>query len=90
MVRFNHHYFDILFVILGIILPTLTAYYLTSRPLLHCFLICYALKHVMIMQIASLLNSAAHVFGDKPYNPKIMATDDSCLAKFSLGEGYHK
>jgi fatty-acid desaturase len=40
--------------------------------------------------MASLLNSAAHMFGEKPYNGKIMATDDSLLAKFSMGEGYHK
>ena len=90
LVYVNHHYFDLLFLLLGMALPTATGHLLTSQPLVDCFLVCYVIKHVMVMQIASLLNSAAHLFGDKPYNPRIMATDDSLMAKFSLGEGYHK
>ena len=90
LVSLNHRYFDLLFLLFGMLLPTATGHLLTHRPLVHCFLVCYVIKHVMVMQIASLLNSAAHLFGDKPYNPRIMATDSSFLAKFSLGEGYHK
>lgn len=90
IVYWNHHLFDLLFIATGICLPTLTGYWLTEHSLFHCFIVCYGLKHVVVTQMASLLNSAAHMFGDKPYNGKIMATDDSLLAKFSLGEGYHK
>lgn len=90
LVRLNHKYFDLWFIAMGIMLPTMTGYLLTGHPILECFLVCYVIKHVMVMQIASLLNSAAHLFGDKPYNPRIMATDDTFMAKFTLGEGYHK
>jgi stearoyl-CoA desaturase (delta-9 desaturase) len=90
LVVINHKYFDLLFIVFGMILPTATGYFLTSAPLVHCFMICYVIKHVMVMQVASLLNSAAHLFGDKPYNHKIMAGDDSLMAKFTLGEGFHK
>ena len=90
IVYWNHHLFDVLFILTGICLPTMTGFLLTDHSLLYCFIVCYGLKHVIVTQMASLLNSAAHMFGDKPYNGKIMATDDSLLAKFSLGEGYHK
>jgi len=90
IVYWNHHLFDLLFVGTGILLPTLTGYWFTDHSLVNCFIVCYGMKHVIVSQMASLLNSAAHMFGDKPYNTKIMATDDSLLAKFSLGEGYHK
>lgn len=90
LVRLNHHYFDLLFILVGVILPTATGYLVTSGSLVDSFVICYAIKHVLVLQVASLLNSYAHLFGDKPYNEKMWARDDSWLAKFTLGEGYHK
>ena len=72
------------------VLPTVTGVLLTGSSWMESFLICYVIKHVLVSQLSSLLNSAAHLFGDKPYNTKIMACDDKVLASFTVGEGYHK
>lgn len=72
------------------VLPTVTGVFLTGSSWMESFLICYVIKHVLVSQLSSLLNSAAHLFGDKPYNTKIMACDDKVLASFTVGEGYHK
>lgn len=90
LVKMNHHYFDLLFLLVGVLLPTVTGVLVTYHSWIDCFLICYTIKHVLVLQVASLLNSYAHLFGDKPYNEKMWARDDSWLAKFTLGEGYHK
>jgi stearoyl-CoA desaturase (delta-9 desaturase) len=36
-----------------------------------------------------LVNSWAHVGGNRPYNPQVSAADNWCVAFFTFGEGYH-
>ncbi|KAI1286057.1 Stearoyl-CoA desaturase 5 [Halotydeus destructor] len=88
IVRFQYDNFELLFVLFGMALPTATGM-LAGGSLWHSFLICYALKHFIIMHLASLINSAAHVFGDKPWNSKILPGDNRVLSWFTAGEGYH-
>lgn len=35
------------------------------------------------------VNSAAHMFGDKPYNPKIAGRESDFVSYAAFGEGYH-
>jgi len=47
------------------------------------------LRMVFFHHITWFINSAAHTFGSKPYDPNITATNSLFLALFTMGEGYH-
>ncbi|KAI1306449.1 Acyl-CoA Delta(11) desaturase [Halotydeus destructor] len=88
LVRFQYDNFELIYITVGVALPTLTGMYFGHDPW-PSFLICYCCKHVIVSQMASLLNSAAHAFGDKPYQVSSKATDNPILSWFVMGEGYH-
>lgn len=81
--------FEALFVLFGILLPTVSGVHLADGSWLDSFLICYALKHFVVSHLSGLLNSAAHVFGDQPYmaRNKTTAGQNRILSWFSVGEG---
>lgn len=41
------------------------------------------------IQSTAFVNSAAHMFGDKPYNSAISSSENSIVAYGCVGEGYH-
>ena len=42
------------------------------------------------LHTAWFVNSAAHIFGDRPYNSKIQPRENVYVAVTAFGEGYHK
>lgn len=88
LVRFQHENYELLFLFFGMIVPTITGMCF-GGTLFNSFTICYAIKHFMGMHYTALINSAAHVFGSKAYNPNILPGDNKMLSFFSHGEGYH-
>jgi len=48
-----------------------------------------ALRYVFVLHMTWLVNSAAHFFGDHPYDPSIWPAENSLVALGSLGEGWH-
>lgn len=41
------------------------------------------------IHLAAFVNSAAHMFGDKPYNDRYTAVQNTLVSLGALGEGYH-
>nr|AER29855.1 acyl-CoA Z6 desaturase [Planotortrix octo] len=48
-----------------------------------------ALRFVLCLNFISLINSAAHTFGNKPYDKSIMPTQNMSVTLATLGEGFH-
>jgi len=48
-----------------------------------------ALKYVLILHITWLVNSAAHMYGYRPYDSNIGPAENFLVAVLSGGEGYH-
>jgi len=88
VVKFQYENFEIIFLVTGMLLPTMAGVWL-GNDLLHSFLVCYCLKHAIASQLASLLNSAAHAFGSQPYHVTSQSTDETILSYFTWGEGFH-
>lgn len=47
------------------------------------------MRAMMIMHMTAFVNSAAHMFGDKPYNDKLASVENPIVSLFAIGEGYH-
>eukprot|EP00903_Cladosiphon_okamuranus_P007812 g7558.t1 len=49
-----------------------------------------ALRYCAVLHCTWLVNSAAHMFGDHPYDHGSWASENSLVSLFSGGEGWHK
>jgi stearoyl-CoA desaturase (Delta-9 desaturase) len=47
------------------------------------------LRYIMVLHFTWCVNSAAHLFGDHPYEPKIFSAENPLVSLGSLGEGWH-
>lgn len=88
VVYWNRKLYVVWYMLLRIIWPLVIPYYFMNIP-----------GHIMIMgnyamYVANLhstwfVNSAAHIFGDRPYNDKIQPRENWAVALFGYNEGFH-
>lgn len=71
----------------SIALPTATHLMLYGGSPVHAFFISYVLRYFCTMHGTLFVNSASHMFGEKPYNDKIASSQNPWVAFGSLGEG---
>ncbi|XP_066998944.1 acyl-CoA Delta-9 desaturase [Anabrus simplex] len=50
---------------------------------------CYFFRMITVLNITWLVNSAAHMYGTRPYNNHIEPVESNIVAFLSLGEGWH-
>eukprot|EP01035_Chromulina_nebulosa_P020510 gene20510-26604_t len=48
-----------------------------------------ALRYIIVLHFTWLVNSAAHFFGDHPYDPKSWPAENPLVSLGALGEGWH-
>ncbi len=53
------------------------------------FWVAGALRYVYVLHCTWLVNSAAHFFGERPYDPNINPAENPLVAVFAVGEGWH-
>lgn len=81
-----HPYFDLL---MCFVLPPLISSYGWNETLINGFLIPGVLRYVITMNCTFLVNSAAHLYGSRPYDNKINPAENRIVAYLSSGEGWH-
>jgi stearoyl-CoA desaturase (delta-9 desaturase) len=47
------------------------------------------LRYVWVLHCTWLVNSAAHIYGDRPYDPSINPSENPFVALAAIGEGWH-
>ncbi|HUM01666.1 MAG TPA: fatty acid desaturase [Thermoanaerobaculia bacterium] len=86
-VMWQHRWYRLIGVGLGLGLPTLVGA-LFGRPI-GGLLWGGFLRVVLVHHTTFLVNSAAHLYGSRPYSTENSARDNWLLAFFTHGEGYH-
>lgn len=71
------------------VVPTLSATYGWSEDWWTAFLILGTARYVAVLNATWLVNSVAHKYGYKPYDPNINPVENFWVALFALGEGWH-
>ncbi|KAI1286024.1 Delta(9)-fatty-acid desaturase fat-6 [Halotydeus destructor] len=89
IVRFQRKYYGPLFVVFGLLLPTAIPVWLWNESWLTSFLSSFVTRLIVSMHGTLLINSAAHMWGDKPYNGNIAPTDNGWVSAITFGAGYH-
>ncbi len=48
-----------------------------------------ALRYCLVLHFTWLVNSAAHLYGDHPYDPTIWPAENPLVSVAAIGEGWH-
>ncbi len=80
-------YYLALMLIMNIALPVAIGYY--HGNIVSSLLLLGFLRLSLSQHFTYLINSAAHMWGKKEYDPSQTACDNSFISLFTFGEGYH-
>jgi len=70
------------------VLPTLMAHFFWNESIVAYYFV-EALRYIFVLHGTWLVNSAAHLYGDHPYDEKINPAENTFVALCSAGEGWH-
>lgn len=89
ILRFQKKYYMMLMPIVCFIVPTLVPVYLWNETWTNSWFVATMFRYTFILNVTWLVNSAAHKWGNKPYDKNINPTQNMTVAMFALGEGFH-
>lgn len=89
IVAFQHKYYLILMPLFCFILPSIIPALCWGETLANGYFISAALRYIFTLHMTWLVNSAAHMFGNKPYDREINPAENKGVAIMALGEGWH-
>jgi len=69
--------------------PTIFGVYICGDSWLNSFLILGILRYVVVLNATWMVNSVAHKYGYKPYDPEINPAENFWVALAAIGEGWH-
>ncbi|XP_058788847.1 acyl-CoA Delta-9 desaturase-like [Phymastichus coffea] len=82
-------YYEVLMPLCCYVLPTVVAVYGWNEGWPNAFFIAGFLRHVCMLHNTFLVNSAAHLYGYKPYDKNILPVQNFTVAIMAVGEGWH-
>ena len=89
IVMFQRKYYYFLAIICSVTIPTVAPWYFWNESPLYAFLVCGAFRYTISLHVTWLVNSAAHLYGAKPYDKTINPTDNWFVSLSTIGEGFH-
>lgn len=89
VVRFQHRYYLPSVLLFCFVVPTMIPYLLWGETLYNSFYICSLLRYVVLLHSTWLVNSAAHMWGRRPYDKNINPSENRGVSFLALGEGFH-
>ncbi|CAK1543945.1 unnamed protein product [Leptosia nina] len=88
MVMFQKKYYVYLYIITAILIPVMVPYYF-GETLKNSILVCYFGRYVYQLNCTWLVNSAAHLYGTRPYDRSIQPVESWFVSFATMGEGWH-
>ncbi|KAI4459385.1 acyl-coa desaturase [Holotrichia oblita] len=88
VVMFQKKYYIILMPLCAFILPTVIPWYFWNEDLLTSWYLCM-LRYAWSLHSTWLVNSAAHIYGMKPYDKHMSPTENKLVSALAIGEGWH-
>ncbi|XP_044743803.1 acyl-CoA Delta-9 desaturase-like [Chrysoperla carnea] len=78
-----------LFMVIAVLMPVLVPFYYWNEQLWVSFLLSFAFRYAFTLNLAFFVNSAAHMWGNKPYDKFINPVENIYVSIAALGEGWH-
>merc|ERR1712055_775878 len=88
LVMFQHRHYLKCFLLACFVFPTLLPHLLWGENLVTAYFVA-VFRYVAVLHFTWLVNSAAHMFGMKPYDKNIGPAENRLVSVLAMGEGYH-
>ncbi|KAL3218369.1 hypothetical protein MRX96_031562 [Rhipicephalus microplus] len=89
VVRFQRRYYFPLMLSLCFILPAVLPWWLWEETLWNAFVVCSLTRYCFTLNMTWLVNSAAHIWGNRPYDRHISPRQNLVTIVGAHGEGFH-
>ncbi|CAG9787313.1 unnamed protein product [Diatraea saccharalis] len=89
MVMLQKKYYYYLYFFIAVLLPVWAAVHFLGEPWLEAFLVVYCARYILQLNGTWLVNSAAHIYGTRPYDKNLQPVESWFVSFISLGEGWH-
>ncbi|CAH0399119.1 unnamed protein product [Chilo suppressalis] len=89
MVMFQKKYYYYLYFLIAIFLPVWPAVQYFGEPWWKALLVVYFARYALQLNGTWLVNSAAHLYGTRPYDKNLQPVESWFVSCISLGEGWH-
>lgn len=89
VVRFQRKHYLPLVAIFCFLIPTLVPMVLFGETWWNAFFIAAILRLVVLLNMTWLVNSAAHMWGNRPYDKHINPSENLLVTLGAIGEGFH-
>ncbi|RWS19196.1 stearoyl-CoA desaturase-like protein, partial [Leptotrombidium deliense] len=89
IVAFQRKHYYPLVLLCCFLIPTLLPYFLWSESVVNAFLIAGLIRWVIQLHAIFLVNSAAHLWGRRPYDKNINPAENFIVSAIVGGEGFH-
>eukprot|EP00697_Spironema_sp_BW2_P008639 gnl/Spiro4/2328_TR1124_c0_g1_i1.p1 gnl/Spiro4/2328_TR1124_c0_g1~~gnl/Spiro4/2328_TR1124_c0_g1_i1.p1 ORF type:complete len:393 (-),score=112.79 gnl/Spiro4/2328_TR1124_c0_g1_i1:76-1215(-) len=88
VVKFQRKFYLLNVLAVCYVMPCLVCLYLDNSAWLG-FWMCGVMRHVCVLHSTWCVNSVAHIWGSRPYDPNIAPAESWFTAVISMGEGWH-
>ncbi|XP_023020550.1 acyl-CoA Delta-9 desaturase [Leptinotarsa decemlineata] len=88
LVILHQKYFTWLKLLLCFVIPIVLPPYLYGETWYTSVMACFT-RYIISLNSTWAVNSAAHLWGNKPYDKRIYPAENLTVSFFSMGEGYH-
>ncbi|TWW78945.1 Acyl-CoA desaturase [Takifugu flavidus] len=89
VVMFQRRHYKLSVVVLCFLLPMLVPWYFWGESLAVGYFVPGLLRYSLILNATWLVNSAAHIWGNRPYDKTINPRENFMVALSAIGEGFH-
>ncbi|XP_046471035.1 stearoyl-CoA desaturase 5 [Neodiprion pinetum] len=88
VIQFADKYYTPIMLFLCFVFPTLVPVYVWGETWTVSIL-AVTIRYVWLLNATFLVNSFAHMWGNRPYNSHVKPTENPTVSFFTLGEGWH-
>ncbi|KAB5555915.1 hypothetical protein PHYPO_G00039620 [Pangasianodon hypophthalmus] len=89
VVMFQRRFYKSSVVVMCFLIPTMLPWFLWTESLWVGFFVPALLRYTLVLNATWLVNSAAHMWGNRPYDVNISPRENRFVTFSAIGEGYH-
>ncbi|CAG9138792.1 unnamed protein product [Plutella xylostella] len=89
MVQFQKKYYYPLYVLFAILIPVWVPVHFFGESWFHSLMVVYFARYVIMLNGTWLVNSAAHIYGTRPYDQNLQPVESWIVSLIAFGEGWH-
>ena len=89
VVQFQHDNYPLLGLIFAALIPMFVPWFFWREKAAVSFFLCAVVRYVLSLHATWFVNSAAHLWGSRPYDKSMNPAENMFVAISAIGEGFH-